>query len=523
MGALGPLSGRAHAQDNSRTFPETGKTVKGRFLEYWTQNGGLAQQGFPISDEMQERSDTDGKTYTVQYFERAVFEAHPENQRPFDVLLSLLGYFYYKQKYPNGAANQKASTTNARKFTETGKTLGGRFREYWEQNGGLSQQGFPISDEFQEKSDLDGKTYTVQYFERAVFELHPENQKPFDVLLSQLGTFRYRAKYASGGGPTPGPTQPPVMSKPGWTQITASNSGPAPRYDHSALYDPMRDQLVVFGGRGGGTFGDTWIYSFANKMWREVKGAGPAPRFGQGTVYDPANRRMIVVMGEGAGFFNDVWSFDLDKEVWAQVKGNGNNSNSPRTRYGQSAVLDGKGRVIISHGFSDQGRFDDTWAFDFARNEWVNITPTSGPKPLKRCLHEMAYDQANDRMYLFGGCSSPNGPCPQGDLWVLDLKMGKWTELTPGGAKPSPRSNPSIAFDPGKAELYLFGGKTGSGMSAEAWSYSPSRNAWTRIEGAGPTPRASHATAPDPQGKRLIIFGGQTSSGPNAEIWEWRF
>src|SRR5688500_11955513 len=180
-GALGPRLGSA--QDGSRTFPETGKTVKGRFLEYWTQNGGLAQQGFPISDEMQERSDTDGKTYTVQYFERAVFELHPQNQRPFDVLLSLLGNFNYSQKYPNGAPNQKASTTNARKFAETGKTLGGRFRQYWEQNGGLAQQGYPISDEFQEKSPLDGKTYTVQYFERAVFEYHPENRAPFDVLL----------------------------------------------------------------------------------------------------------------------------------------------------------------------------------------------------------------------------------------------------------------------------------------------------------------------------------------------------
>src|SRR5687768_15564391 len=146
--AIGLHAGDSHAQGTSRTFPETGKTVKGRFLEYWTQNGGLAQQGFPISDEMREVSDTDGKEYTIQYFERAVFEMHPENRRPFEVLLSLLGNSNYKEKYPNGAPNQKASTTNARRFTETGKTLGGRFRQYWEQNGGLAQQGYPISDEF---------------------------------------------------------------------------------------------------------------------------------------------------------------------------------------------------------------------------------------------------------------------------------------------------------------------------------------------------------------------------------------
>ena len=189
--------GSSFAQGDSVTFPETGKTVKGKFLTYWRANGGLAQQGFPISEEMSDRSDTDGKIYTMQYFERAVFELHPENAAPNDVLLSLLGNFQYKAKYGTaGAPNQKASTTNATKFAQTGKTLGGRFREYWEANGGLRQQGFPISDEFQEKSDLDGKTYTVQYFERAVFEAHPENQKPYDVLLSQLGTFELRKQAA---------------------------------------------------------------------------------------------------------------------------------------------------------------------------------------------------------------------------------------------------------------------------------------------------------------------------------------
>ena len=62
-------------------------------------------------------------------------------------------------------------------------------------DGGLTQQGYPISEEFTEISPLDGKPYLVQYFERAVFEYHPENKAPYDVLLSQLGTLRYRDKY----------------------------------------------------------------------------------------------------------------------------------------------------------------------------------------------------------------------------------------------------------------------------------------------------------------------------------------
>ncbi|HEX8600815.1 MAG TPA: hypothetical protein VF952_20135 [Chloroflexia bacterium] len=178
----------------SRTFAETGNTLSGVFLDYWDKNGGLAQQGFPISEVMGEKSDMDGKTYTVQYFERAVFEYHPENQPPHNVLLSQLGTFQYKKKYPNGAPNQQAQLSG-RTFPETGKTVSGRFLEYWQQNGGLPQQGLPLSNPFQEKSDTDGKTYTVQYFERAVFEMHPETPRPYDVLLSLLGTFQHKQKY----------------------------------------------------------------------------------------------------------------------------------------------------------------------------------------------------------------------------------------------------------------------------------------------------------------------------------------
>ena len=77
-----------------RTFPETGHTVGGPFLDYWSGHGGLVQQGYPISEEMQERSPLDGKTYTVQYFERAVFERHPEYKAPYDVLLTQLGKYH---------------------------------------------------------------------------------------------------------------------------------------------------------------------------------------------------------------------------------------------------------------------------------------------------------------------------------------------------------------------------------------------------------------------------------------------
>lgn len=203
--------GAVQAQGSSRTFTETGKTVSGRFLKYWNEHGGLAQQGYPISGEFQERSDTDGKTYTVQYFERAVFEYHSELDPPNDVLLSLLGNMLYKQKYPGagGAPHQNNNRPpGALGFPGTNKWIAGGFRVYWENHGGLAQQGYPISNEFLEVSANNGKEYMVQYFERAVFEYHPEFRgTDNEVLLSLLGTFRFKQKYPNGE-PTSAPGSP---------------------------------------------------------------------------------------------------------------------------------------------------------------------------------------------------------------------------------------------------------------------------------------------------------------------------
>jgi streptogramin lyase len=348
------------AQGRARTFPETGQTVRGEFLAYWASHGGLAQQGYPISGEMQEVAETTGQSYTVQYFERAVFEHHPDNPPPSDVLLALLGTWRYRQKYPLGRPSgvvggpgappsrtcvathddsdvdagrgfipaapqrqvvgqgfvltgrvlssrdcapiagvqlelrpemnqdhpdaQRATLyTDAsgryrfesnfpehihmrvaahgfqsiiangyhttpgknvdsfdivlvpdpacRWFAETGQALCGPFLEYWTAHGALPQQGYPLSDEFTEVSDLDGKPYRVQYFERAVFEHHPENAPPYAVLLAQLGTLRYRAKYPPAGriiAAIPMPAEPVKIALGGgvvWVATTDRQGG----------------------------------------------------------------------------------------------------------------------------------------------------------------------------------------------------------------------------------------------------------------------------------------------------------
>ena len=83
----------AAAQENVRSI--NGHNVSGRFLQVWSSHGSdqanVYVNGLPLTDQRPEISMTDGKTYDVQWFERARYEFHPENSTPFDVLLGLLG------------------------------------------------------------------------------------------------------------------------------------------------------------------------------------------------------------------------------------------------------------------------------------------------------------------------------------------------------------------------------------------------------------------------------------------------
>jgi hypothetical protein len=180
-------------------FPQTNKCVPKIFYEYWLANGGLAQQGLPVSDDFTEISAADGKTYLVQYFERARFESHPEATDPrYKVLLGLVGSEQYKAKYPSGVRDVPAGPCQQgdQYFEQTKFCVVPRFYDYWLRNGGLAQQGLPISPAFMETNPTDNKQYLTQYFERARFEYHPEIQDPkFQVLLGLLGGEQYNSKY----------------------------------------------------------------------------------------------------------------------------------------------------------------------------------------------------------------------------------------------------------------------------------------------------------------------------------------
>ena len=186
LGRLGlllrPIDPAATALAEATYFPQTGHNLGGRFRDYWLANGGLAVYGLPISEEFVEVSPTDGREYTVQYFERNRFEYHPENAAPYDVLLGQFG-----RRIHGGADPPVPAIEGAAYFPETGHNITRpEFAAFYAANGGLPQFGYPLTEEFTERLE-DGNEYRVQYFERARFEWHPDKPVPFQVLLGQFG------------------------------------------------------------------------------------------------------------------------------------------------------------------------------------------------------------------------------------------------------------------------------------------------------------------------------------------------
>jgi hypothetical protein len=176
-------------------FAPTGHTLRGGFRAFWEQHGGLAQFGYPLTEEFQEYSPPAGRYYTVQYFERNRFEWHPENAgTPNEFLLGLLGSeLTGKAGFP--LSPPFGSSASHRYFPQTGHSIGGVFLTYWQQHGGLALYGLPISEEIEEQIGGDGRVYLVQYFQRNRFELHPEDRgTPAEVQLGRLGADLLRSR-----------------------------------------------------------------------------------------------------------------------------------------------------------------------------------------------------------------------------------------------------------------------------------------------------------------------------------------
>ncbi|NJP05741.1 MAG: hypothetical protein HC837_09030 [Chloroflexaceae bacterium] len=171
--------------------------MSGRLRAFWEQNDGLRTFGLPTSP--QQESTIEGQTIQFQWFERNRLELHPQ-AAPYDVQLGRLGVEVLEQQNRDWFTFERSGPQPDCPFFETtGQSICGRFLEAWRANGieldgqpgyseieNLALFGLPISQPITDTLS-DGNTYQVQWFERARFEYHPQQDVPFQVLFGLLG------------------------------------------------------------------------------------------------------------------------------------------------------------------------------------------------------------------------------------------------------------------------------------------------------------------------------------------------
>jgi len=342
-----------------------------------------------------------------------------------------------------------------------------------------------------------------------------------------------------------------------WVRIQPQGNPPPGRINNTAVYDLISDRLIIFGGFNSDVCctptNDLWVLTNASRhgggrQWIKLVPAGtqPPPLAAASAVYDPLSNRMIVFGGQKAGqSSNDLWILThanglAGTPTWQQVLTN----TSPAPRQNHQAVYDlTSNRMIVFGGLHNVANqplsvLGDLWVLLNANGngtpKWQQLTPT-GTRPPARHGFAVAYNEILNRLTVFGGCIEPaTFDCAASDtrLWALANANGKsptgadanpvWSELSFPGDAPIAHSQYAVsAYDPLTNRLFLFGGRIGS---------NPPFGTFTDItwmldsaNGLGGTPRwtmltPSQSPAPrgqsvppnlfDPATGRVIVFGG---------------
>lgn len=177
----------------------TGHRVSGDWLSFMRGHGDVSTLGLPRTDVI---ADPTAGGQTVQYFQRAILELHPENPPESRIQRRLLGdilypgadgpidprdappgpsaYFPITPGRPTGLGHFVAN------YTRSGQPI--YFKEYFDAHGGVGTFGYP-----KEEPKVRNGLWT-QRFQAATFEYHPENDRDGTAPGSDLPIRAFRVQ-----------------------------------------------------------------------------------------------------------------------------------------------------------------------------------------------------------------------------------------------------------------------------------------------------------------------------------------
>lgn len=280
---------------------------------------------------------------------------------------------------------------------------------------------------------------------------------------------------------------------------------PPPRHSHAAAFDEARGEMLVFGGVDNTMLGDLWLWN--GTQWTAATAAGPSPRSRARMAFDAARGETVMFGGELPGGTNQTWTWN--GVAWSQRV----TPVSPPARSLHAMAYDRqRARIVLFGGFQyvySSYFLGDTWEWN--GTAWLQRT---GPAPLPRHGHAMAYDARRGVTVLYGGVGAGQ---PFG-TWFTDTwewNGTAWTQRLPAN-NPGLRAEFGMAFDTARERVVVFG-DTANQVTFE-WDgtdWSP------RAVPAAPPARGRSSLVFDTRREHALLFGGQ-STGPNhTDLWRY--
>ncbi len=267
-----------------------------------------------------------------------------------------------------------------------------------------------------------------------------------------------------------------------WRQPRPTISPPV-RADAAMAYDPVLDQLVLYGGTDGNYKNDTWQWD--GSAWTQLAPAPVMAPVHTPLVYDAADHE-IIALSAGTTL---AWT----GTAWSAIATTG------PTQTDIALAYDASGSQVLA--FAADG---STWSFSGAT--WTQLAPTTHPSA--RGAMRMVEDGAG--VVLYGGYTTMN----LADTWRW--LNGNWTKLSPA-TNPGARSGQGLAFDSARARIAMFGGFDYAPNDTWEWNGTD----WGAIAiDVNPDPRAEAVAVYQPERGQTLLFSGGASF-PTDDTWEW--
>lgn len=237
-----------------------------------------------------------------------------------------------------------------------------------------------------------------------------------------------------------------------WNFVTLA--GPIRRENAAMSFDSQRNVMVLFGGRASTTGTNTVLsnetWEFNGTTWSLVATGGPPARESHAMAFDPI-RNQTVLFGSSSPLHLDIWLWNGSTWTQVQTPGPASISNIPM------AWDPAREQVVLV------SRDGTTWAWNGAT--WTQIAIDS-PSP---GFGSFFFDPASNGLVLFSSTDPPSYSVLTNDTWSARVQ----TPAMPLTIRVQ------LIFDPLRQQVVAFGGRNTSSQTADttrtiAWPITPS-------------------------------------------------